>query len=134
MKVYNPQYCASTGTSKKVTDAISKDSSTVKTLVNSLKRVSNSVCGDSLKFQTQCDKLIELTSTNNVDAKKLQMYVRATKQIFRNSYNALCKDLNSTGGRIHPGSNTNGQMRAAYEAYQIAKAIQHNDSSILRHN
>lgn len=137
MRIYlnlNPQYCEKTGTSKKLTDAILKDSSTVKTLVNSLKFVSNSVCGDRLKFQSQCDKLIELTSTDNVNAKELQMYARATKQIFRDSYKDICLSLNSTGGRIHSGSDADRQIRTAYKAYQIAKAIQHNDSSILHPN
>lgn len=137
MKIYNdlrPEYCSKTGTSKKVTDAISKDSSTVKNLVNSLARISNSVCGNTFKYQIQCDRLVSILSDKNFDAAELQKFARATKWIFRDCFQDLHKDNNSYGGRIHAGSHADSQIGTAYRAYQLAKAIQHNDSSMLKTN
>ncbi|WP_258089465.1 hypothetical protein [Serratia liquefaciens] len=121
------KFSASTGTSRILTNAISKDSSTVKALVNRLNNVSN----NTLEFKTQCSALTFILTScdDHVPAKALQKCARATKQILRASWEDARK---SPGGKIHPGSQAWNKMVDARHAYELAKAIQYNDSSMLK--
>lgn len=120
-----PQYCENTGTSQKVTNAISEKPDTVRTLANSLICVINKAHrffaeSDMLIFQSQVDELIKLTSSDKINAPEIQKCARATKHIF----SALEKQYSTDDSDAKKHFNV-------YKAYKIAKAIQNNDSSLL---
>lgn len=133
------KYCSSTGTSTKVTNALKKDPSTAKALVSYLVNIKNNniklgvIC--SRTSQKQVNNLSKLANNfEGVTAERFQKFARATKQELRNDYEQTLKHAHSSAGKVSPGSNYAQNIKNAFEAYRVAKAVQHNDSTALPSN